>query len=41
MRFVSNARSNPSIFGIRSTNMLNQNNAIMSTVSNRGQVGNS
>ena len=41
MRFVNSARMSPSIFGINSTSMLNQNSAIMSATSNRGHVGNS
>ena len=41
MRRDSRARIRPSILGISSTTMLNQNSAIMSATSNRGQVGNS
>ncbi len=41
MRLDSRARSRPSIFGINSTTMLNQNRAIISSTLNRGQVGNS
>ena len=41
MRFDSSARTSPSVFGISSTIMLNQNSAIISSVSKRGQVGNS
>ena len=39
MRLDSSARIRPSIFGISSTIMLNQNNAIISSTSNRGQDG--
>ena len=39
MRRDSSARIRPSIFGISSTTMLNQNSAIISSTSNRGQVG--
>ncbi len=41
MRRDSKARIRPSIFGINSTTMLNQNSAIISSTSNRGQVGKS
>ena len=40
MRLDSSARTRPIIFGINNTTMLNQNNAIINSTSNRGQVGN-
>ena len=41
MRLDVSACTRPTIFGISSTTMLNQNSVIISSTSNRGQVGNS
>ena len=40
MRLDSKARTRPTILGISSTTMLNQNKSIINAVSNLGQVGN-